>query len=108
MYCISTILKMLYLAYLTGILIVLHGIKVIMGKDQNGIFHPAKGKPSGANKEEGLGFTSTPPEKLDEYLNITDKYTTGPDELAEGVPLRHPNRNTSKNEETKNGYNANQ
>jgi hypothetical protein len=29
-----------------------------MPKDQNGTFHPGKGKPSGANKEEGLGFTS--------------------------------------------------
>ena len=89
-------------------LIVLHGIKEHMGKDQNGNFHPGKGKPSGANKEEGLGFTSTPPEKLEEYLDITDKYTTGSDELAEGVPLRHPNRNTSKGEETKTGYNTNQ
>ena len=88
--------------------IALHGIKVIMGKDQNGNFHPSKGKPSGANKVEGLGFTSTPPEKLEEYLEITDKYTTDSDELAEGVPLRHPNRNTSKDEETKTGYNANQ
>ena len=79
-----------------------------MGKDQNGNFHPGKGKPSGANKEEGLGFTSTPPEKLEEYLDITDKYTTDSDQLAEGVPLRHPNRNTSKGEETKTGYNANQ
>jgi hypothetical protein len=97
-----------FLAQSAGMLIVLHGIKVIMGKDQNGNFHPGKGKPSGANKEEGLGFTSTPPEKLEEYLNITDKYTTDSDELAEGVPIRHPNRNTSKDEETKTGYNANQ
>jgi hypothetical protein len=79
-----------------------------MSKDQNGTFHPGKGKPSGANKEEGLGFVSTPPEKLEEYLEITDKYTTGEDELAPGVPLRHPNRNTEKGEEIKGGYNANQ
>ena len=79
-----------------------------MGKDQNGTFHPGNGKPSGVNKAEGLGFTSTPPEKLEEYLEITDKYTTGADELAEGVPLRHPNRNTSKGEETKTGYDTNQ
>ena len=71
-----------------------------MGKDQNGAVHPRKGKPSGANKEEGLGFDSTPPEKLEEYLDITDKYTTGADEVAEGIPLRHPDRNISKDEET--------
>jgi hypothetical protein len=96
------------MACLAGMLIVLYHTKACMSKDQNGTFHPGKGKPSGANKEEGLGFTSTPPEKLEEYLDITDKYTIDADELAPGVPLRHPNRNTSKGEETKTGYNANQ
>ncbi len=79
-----------------------------MAKDQNGVFHPGKGKPSGANKEEGLGFEATPPEKLEEYFKITDKYTTSEDELAPGVRERHPNRNTSKGEETKTGVNNNQ
>ena len=77
-----------------------------MGKDQNGTFHPGKGKPSGANKEEGLGVAPTPPEKMEGYLEITDKYTNGEEELAEGVHVRHPNRNTSKDEETKTGYNG--
>ncbi len=72
--------------------------KQTIGKDQNGTFHPGKGKPSGINKEEGLGFTSTPPEKLDEYLEMTDKYTIGEDELDPSVHVRHPNRNTSKGE----------
>jgi hypothetical protein len=72
--------------------------KQTMGKDENGTFHPGKGKPSGVNKEEGLGFVSTPPEKLDEYLEMTDKYTIGEDELDPSVRMRHPNRNTSKNE----------
>ncbi len=79
-----------------------------MGKDQNEVFHPGKGKPSGANKEEGLGLQATGPEKMEEYLEITDKYTTGKDELAPGVPVKHPNRNTSKSEETKTGQNTNQ
>ncbi|WP_018615170.1 hypothetical protein [Segetibacter koreensis] len=79
-----------------------------MPKDKNGVFHPGKGKPSGANKEEGLGLQPTPPEKLEEYLEITDKYTAGDDKLAEGVRERHPNRNTSKGEETKTGENNNQ
>jgi len=79
-----------------------------MGKDQNGTFHPGKGKPSGANKEEGLGLQATPAEKIDEYTTITEKYTTGEDELAPGVPLKHPNRNTSKGETTKTGENMKQ
>ena len=79
-----------------------------MGKDQNGTFHPVKGKPSGANKEEGLGLQATPAEKIDEYTTITEKYTTGEDELAPGVPLKHPNRNTSKGETTKTGENMKQ
>ena len=79
-----------------------------MGKDQNGTFHPGKGKPSGANKEEGLGLQATPAEKMDEYTTITEKYTTGEDELAPGVPLKHPNRNTSKGETTKTGENMKQ
>ena len=72
--------------------------KQTMGKDENGTFRPGKGKPSGVNKEEGLGFVSTPPEKLDEYLEMTEKYTVGEDELDPSVRMRHPNRNTSKNE----------
>jgi hypothetical protein len=69
-----------------------------MGKDRNGTYHPGKGKPSGANKEEGLGLHPTSPERLEEYLEMTDKYTVGEDELAPNVPVRHPNRNTSKGE----------
>lgn len=69
-----------------------------MGKDRNGTYHPGKGKPSGANKEEGLGLHPTSPEKMEEYIEMTDKYTVGEDELAPNVPVRHPNRNTSKGE----------
>lgn len=82
--------------------------KQTFGKDRNGTFHPGKGKPSGANKEEGLGLQATPPEKLDDYLDISNKYTTGEDELSEDVPVRHPNRNTSKGEPTKNGESTDQ
>jgi len=79
-----------------------------MSKDKNGTFHPGKGKPSGANKEEGLGLQPTPPEKMEEYLEITERYTDGEDQLAEDVHVRHANRNTSKGEETKTGENYNQ
>lgn len=78
--------------------------KTTKGKDENGTFHPGKGKPSGANKEEGLGFVSTPPAKLDEYLDMTEKYTVAADELDPSVHLRHPNRNTSKGEGNEKGY----
>jgi hypothetical protein len=67
-----------------------------MGKDRTGKYHPPKGKPSGAGKEEGLGIQSTDPEKMDQYLDITDRYTAGEDEIAAHVPVRHPNRNTEK------------
>jgi hypothetical protein len=71
-----------------------------MGKDRSGKFHPSKGKPSGINKEEGLGVQPTDPEKMDEYLEITDKYTDGEEKIAPGVRQRHPNRNTSKGRDT--------
>ena len=45
----------------------------LMGKDRDGTFHPGKGKPSGANKEEGLGAQATPPEKMNEYNEMTEK-----------------------------------
>jgi len=77
--------------------------KTTMGKDADGVFHPGKGKPSGINKEEGLGLQATPPEKMDEYLEVTEKYTAGEDKLAENVPVRHRNRNTSKGENTYKG-----
>jgi hypothetical protein len=67
-----------------------------MGKDREGVFHPKKGKPSD-DRDEGLGLRPTlPPEKFDEDMEMTDKYTSGPDELAENVHLLHPNRNTNK------------
>ncbi|MDB5231590.1 MAG: hypothetical protein JWN76_2395 [Chitinophagaceae bacterium] len=67
-----------------------------MGKDRNGTYHPGKGKPSGVNKEEGLGLHPTDPDKLERYEEITERYTAGEDELAADVHMRHPNRNTSK------------
>lgn len=77
--------------------------KQTFGKDENGVFHPGKGKPSGINKEEGLGIQATPPDKMNEYIEISEKYTIGEDELDPAVPVRHPNRNTSKGEDTYKG-----
>jgi hypothetical protein len=70
-----------------------------MGKDRSGKYHPGKGKPTGINKEEGLGIQATDPDKMDEYLEITEKYTDG-EKVAPGVRVRHPNRNTSKGEDS--------
>lgn len=67
-----------------------------VGKDREGNYHPPKGKPSGIDKEEGLGIQATDPDKLDQYLELTDKYTAGENELADNVPVRHPNRNVNK------------
>lgn len=68
-----------------------------MGKDKHGTYIPKKGKPSGAGKSEGLGFRPTmPPEDVEQDLEMTDKYIKAPDELADNVYMRHPNRNTEK------------
>lgn len=71
-----------------------------MGKDKTGKFHPGKGKPSGISTEEGLGINATPPEQMKQYDQITEKYNEGVGELSPNVHLRHPNRNTSKGEDT--------
>lgn len=72
--------------------------KQTLGKDEHGEFHPGKGKPSGVNKEEGLGIQDTPREKMNEYIEISEKYTIGEDTLDPSLPVRHANRNTSKGE----------
>lgn len=68
-----------------------------MGKDH-------RGKPSGANKNEGTGLRpDMPPEKLEGDNEITDKYMEGEDQVADNVNLRHPNRNTDKGDATNAG-----
>lgn len=71
-----------------------------MGKDKEGKFHPAKGKPSGANKQEGLGLRKTlDPDQLERDEQLTARYTpVNEDTLSPDVHLLHPNRNTSKGE----------
>jgi hypothetical protein len=76
--------------------------KTTKGKDTNGVFHPGKGKPSGANKEEGLGLQPTPPDEMEQYEEITDKYTVSADKIDPSVHVRHVNRNTSKGEDDDN------
>ena len=73
-------------------------LKTTKGKDDNGVFHPGKGEPSGANKSEGLELQATDPDKLDEYEEMTEKYTVKADKLDPSVHSLHHNRNTSKGE----------
>ena len=63
-----------------------------------------KGKPSGSNKQEGLGLRpDMPAENEKQDREMTEKYTAGEDEAAENLPLRHPNRNTDKDDATNAG-----
>lgn len=63
-----------------------------------------KGQPSGSNKNEGPGLRpDMPPEKLEQDQEMTEKYTAGEDEPAENLPLKHPNRNTGKEDATNAG-----
>ena len=68
-----------------------------MGKDH-------RGKPSGAGKKEGLGLRpDMPPEKLKEDEEMTEKYVKNENELKDNVKLKHPNRNTDKDDATNAG-----
>ena len=72
-----------------------------MGKDREGRFHPAKGKPSNDTKER-LGLRSTMnADDLKQDEEMTEKYTESDDKLAPGVRMKHPNRNTIKDEDYK-------
>jgi hypothetical protein len=62
------------------------------------------GQPSGANKSEGTGLRpDMPPEKLEQDNELTDKYTSGEDEVSDDIKMRHPNRNPSKPDATNDG-----
>ena len=63
-----------------------------------------KGKPSGANKQEGSGLRpDMPAEKIEQDEQMTEKYTADEDEPAESLRVMHPNRNTDKNNATNAG-----
>jgi hypothetical protein len=63
-----------------------------------------KGLPSGANKNEGTGLRpDMPEEKVERDNEMTEKYTTDEDIVADNIPLKHPNRNTDKDEATNAG-----
>jgi hypothetical protein len=69
-----------------------------MGRDH-------RGKPSGIDSEEGLGLRKTmPPEKFESDEEMTEKYTDDADTLKDNVPIRHPNRNTGKDNKSGPAY----
>jgi hypothetical protein len=80
-----------------------------MGKDKNGGYIPPKGKPSGSENETHHlkdAFAVTDPETEQE---IAEKYTKdGTDELADGIHVRHVNRNLHKGEDKETYENNNQ
>ena len=58
-----------------------------------------KGEPSGTNKSEGTGLSSTMQnQNLKQDEKMTEKYIDGEDKLADNVHKMHPNRNTDKDE----------
>jgi hypothetical protein len=71
-----------------------------MGKDKNGGYVPPKGKPTGSDRDTHQlkdAFAVTDPETENE---IAAKYTKdGTDELADGIYVRHVNRNLHKGED---------
>jgi hypothetical protein len=71
-----------------------------MAKNKNGAFIPPKGKPTGSGRETHPlkdAFAVTDPETENE---IAEKYTKdGTDEIAEGIHVRHVNRNLHKGED---------
>jgi hypothetical protein len=64
-----------------------------------------KGKPSGINKSESVTGTPSTIKKDEQDNKQNDKYTKDGEEeqLAEGVRIKHPNRNVDKNDATNAG-----
>lgn len=79
-----------------------------MGKDKNGGYIPPKGKPSGSGRETHQlkdAFAVVDPEAEQQ---IADKYTKdGGDEPADGIHIRHINRNLHKGEDMDERDNSN-
>jgi len=79
-----------------------------MSKDKNGTYLPPKGKPTGSDRDTHQlkdAFAVTDPETENE---IAAKYTKdGTDELADGIHVRHVNRNLHKGENLEDENNSN-
>ena len=79
-----------------------------MSKDKNGTYLPPKGKPTGSDRDTHQlkdAFAVTDPETENESAA---KYTKdGTDELADGIHVRHMNRNLHKGEDPGDNNNSN-
>jgi len=78
-----------------------------MGKDKNGSYQPAKGKPSGTGTRRGA--IPPPPKNLEsisELFNLDDSYGDEGNLQSQGIRVRHPNRNTDKDHGRKKGETA--
>ncbi|HKG05276.1 MAG TPA: hypothetical protein VKB19_02405 [Pedobacter sp.] len=70
-----------------------------MGKNQNNTYIPPKGRPSGSGREgSGLkdAFSVT---DLQQDNELSERYTSGEDQPAANVHMKHPNRNVDKGRE---------
>lgn len=72
-----------------------------MGKEKEGKFNPAEGNPSASGNDETNDVSSSSNGSHENYLELADKYTEGPDELPANVKVRHPNRNLNKGDDRK-------
>ena len=62
------------------------------------------GKPSDTSKGDNTGLRKEmPEEKFEQDQAATDKYTDGNNEVADNIHVRHPNRNTDKDDATNAG-----
>jgi len=70
-----------------------------MGKDKNGSFHPAKGRPTGSPKESAGLRDAFAVNDLEKDNELTEKYLDGPDTPSANVNVRHVNRHTDKGDD---------
>jgi hypothetical protein len=65
-----------------------------------------QGKPTGRGQDKAAGAKPADPNQTRaEHEELEQKYTNGPDEVGENVPVKHPSRNTNKPGIDNNKYN---
>lgn len=69
-----------------------------MAKNKSETFQPLKGKLSAINKSEGLGASEVSSDQLEQFLELSNEYTLDDNTIDPSIPVRHPNRNVSKND----------
>ena len=64
-----------------------------------------EGKPSGTGQSKAGVKPADPNQTRSEHEELEEKYTNGPDDIAENVKTNNPNRNLDKPEIDNNKYN---